>query len=212
MPTHADVNHWLDESGLSLIEKARERAVKYSQRYFRGPQILLVALESGILDNALLRTGADPEEAVNWCSPIAEKSTTRYSGTTEPILEATSASDLVAKGRELERLLNEHDIIESIMSTGLGFVSNELRTAPFSVDEVFVEFAKTNPAIADSTADSETPASRLAPTGKGSKTFEDVLARYAENLSESVKSKGIDLTKTRLDPNLLQNLRKVALL
>ncbi|NIO02203.1 MAG: AAA domain-containing protein [Candidatus Latescibacteria bacterium] len=199
MPTHADVNHWLDESGLDLIEKARERAVKFNQRYFRGPQILLVALESGLLDNALLRTGADPEEAVNWCAPTAEKSTTRYSGTTEPILEAASASDLVAKGRELERLLNEHDIVESMLSTGLGFVSNELRTAPFSVDEVFVEFAKTNPAIAESAADSKTSTSRPAPAGKAGKTFEDVLARYADNLSESVKTKDIDLTKTRMD-------------
>ena len=199
MSTFSDIDHWLDESGLSLIEKARERAVKYGQRYFRGPQILLVALESGILDNALLRSGADPEEAVNWCAPIAEKATTRYSGATEPILEAATANDVVAKGRELERLLSEHDIIEAMLSIGLGFISNELRTAPFSVDEVFVEFAKANPAVAASAKDSRTSATRTVPAGAAGKTFEDVLSRYAENLSESVKNKGFDLTKTRLD-------------
>jgi ATP-dependent Clp protease ATP-binding subunit ClpC len=197
MPTYSDVNHWLDESGLSFIEKARERAIQYGQRYFRGPQMLLVALESGLLDNALLRTGADPEEAVNWCAPIAEKSTTRYSGTTEPILEAATSSDIVAKGRELERLLSEYDIVESIFSTGLGFVSNELRTAPFSVDDVYVEFAKTNPAGKEAAGDEKGATSR--PTPSAGKTFEDVLARYAENLSQSVKSKGFDMTKTRLD-------------
>ncbi|UCF05191.1 MAG: ATP-dependent Clp protease ATP-binding subunit [bacterium] len=199
MPTFSDVNHWLDESGLGLVEKARERAVAFGQRYFRGPQMLLVALESGLIDNALLRTGADPEEAVSWCLPIAEKATTRYSGTTEPILEAATASDLVAKGREFERLLNEYDIVESMLSTGLGFVSSELRTAPFSIDEVYLEFAKVNPAIAAATTDSKTPTPKAVPSGKGAKTFEDVLARYAENLSESVKSKEFDLTKTRMD-------------
>lgn len=198
MPTHADINHWLDESGLNLIERARELAVKFSQRYYRGPQILLVALESGLLDNAILRTGADPEEAVNWCAPIAEKSTTRYSGVTEPILEAASASDLVAKGRELERLLNENDIVELMLSTGLGFVSNELQSAPFSVDEVFVEFAKTNPAIAESATEGKTADAGSIPAAKAGKKFEDILARYAENISESVKTRGIDLTKTRM--------------
>jgi ATP-dependent Clp protease ATP-binding subunit ClpC len=199
VPTFSDVNNWLDESGLGLLEKARERAVAFGQRYFRGPQILLIALESGLLDNALLRTGADPEEAISWCAPIAEKSTTRYSGTTEPILEAATAGDLVAKGRELERLLNANDIVEAMLSTGLGFISNELRAAPFSVDEVFVEFAKANPAIAESTTDSKTSVPKTAPSGKAGRTFEDVLARHAENLSESVKSKEFDLTKTRID-------------
>ncbi len=199
MPIYSDINHWLDEDGLGLVEKAREMAVKYSQRYFRGPQILLVALESGLLDNAMLRTGADPEEAVDWCASIAEKATTRYSGSTEPILEAATAGDLVAKGREIGRLLNGHDIVESMLSTSLGFVSNEIRTAPFSVDEVYLEFAKSNPAIEESAEDKATSKPRTVPAGKAGKTFEDVLARYAENLSETVKGKGIDIAKTKMD-------------
>jgi len=199
MPIYSDINHWLDEDGLGLVEKAREMAVKYSQRYFRGPQILLVALESGLLDNAMLRTGADPEEAVDWCASIAEKATTRYSDSTEPILEAATAGDLVAKGREIGRLLNGHDIVESMLSTSLGFVSNEIRTAPFSVDEVYLEFAKSNPAIEESAEDKATSKPRTVPAGKAGKTFEDVLARYAENLSETVKGKGIDIAKTKMD-------------
>ncbi|MCP4570760.1 MAG: ATP-dependent Clp protease ATP-binding subunit [bacterium] len=203
MATSTNVDQWLDASGLDLLEGARARAVQFGQRYFRGPQVLLVALESGLLDNAILRTGADPDAAVEWCGPLAEKATTRYSGTTEPILEAAMAGDLVAKGRELERQLNQFDVVEAILGTSLGFVSTELRGVPFSSDEVYLELAKSNPAIASETArgnGSGQPGTATGPAGSAGKTFEDVLARYAENISETVKDLDIDLAQTRMKP------------
>ncbi len=200
MNGYTDINHWLDPTALALVEEGRERALKFGQRYFRGPHLFLAALEKGLLDNPLLRLGCDPEDAIDWCAPIAEKATTRYSGVTEPILEPATASSLISIGRELERLLTEYDIMEAILSRNLGFVSQELRGAPFSFDELYLQVSKIIQASAgdEDRAGKEKagPSKSAKPAGK---TFEDVLSRYAENLSESVKTGEIELSQTRLD-------------
>jgi ATP-dependent Clp protease ATP-binding subunit ClpC len=200
----ADINYWLDTSGLKLVEAARERAESFGQRYFRGPQLLLAALDGGMLDNALLRQGCDPDEAINWLAPIAEKSTTRYSGTSDAILESATANSLIAKGRELERPLTEYDIVEAILTTHLGFISTELRGAPFSFDETYLEISKLSekagpPEAATAAGKGQTKAP------PGAKTFTEILSRYAKNLSETVDSENEGLYKNRIE-----DIKKIA--
>jgi len=198
----SDIDYWLDPSAQKLVEAARERAQSFGQRYFRGPQLLLAALESGILDNPLLRQGCDPEDAVNWLMPIAEKSTTRYSGTSDAILETATANNLIAKGRELERPLTEYDVLEAILATHLGFISTELRGSPFSFDEVYLEVSK----LGEKVAPAETAQAGLGgggaasgATAPGAKTFGEILARYAKNLSDTVDEDNVGLYKNRIE-------------
>lgn len=200
MSSFADIDYWLDPSGLKLVEAARERAQSFGQRYFRGPQLLLAALESGMLDNALLRQGCDPEDAINWLAPIAEKSTTRYSGTSEAILEAATANNLVAKGRELERPLTEYDIVEAILASHLGFISTELRGSPFSFDEAYLEVSKLGETTATSAQADTAPggAAQAAPK-PGAKSFGEILTRYGKNISETADEGNVGLYNNRID-------------
>jgi ATP-dependent Clp protease ATP-binding subunit ClpC len=194
----SDIDRWLDSSGLKLIEAAREKTQGFGQRYFRGPQILLAALEAGMLDNALLRQGCEPDDAIEWLAPLAEKATTRYSGTSDAVVEAATANNVIAKGRELERPLNEYDLVEMILSAHLGFVSNELKGCPFSFDEAYLEISNLNEAAAETAAD--TAAGPGKPVSKqASAKFGEILARYATNLSEGVKDRDKGLYEHRIE-------------
>jgi len=193
----ADVDHWLDQSASKLIDSARERAQKFGQRYFRGPHILLAAIEAGMLDNALLRQACDPEDAINWLAPIAEKATTRYSGVSEAILEAATANNIIAKGRELERPLREYDLIELLLCEHLGFISSELRGSPFSFDEAYLEISKQDEATSETATGA--PGKRGAATAGGEKKFGEILARHATNLSAGAKDRDAGLYKHRID-------------
>ena len=197
MASFADVDHWLDQSASKLIDSARERAQKFGQRYFRGPHILLAAIEAGMLDNALLRQACDPEDAINWLAPIAEKATTRYSGVSEAILEAATANNIIAKGRELERPLREYDLIELLLCEHLGFISSELRGSPFSFDEAYLEISKQDEATSETATGA--PGKRGAATAGGEKKFGEILARHATNLSAGAKDRDAGLYKHRID-------------
>ena len=198
MASFADVDHWLDQSASKLIDSARDRAQKFGQRYFRGPHILLAAIEAGMLDNALLRQACDPEDAINWLAPIAEKATTRYSGVSEAILEAATANNIIAKGRELERPLREYDLIEMLLCEHLGFVSSELRGSPFSFDEAYLEISKQGEAALETAGG--VPGKRGAATAVGGeKKFGEILARHATNLSAGAKDRDAGLYKHRID-------------
>lgn len=199
MPSFADIDHWLDSTGLKLVEDARERAEKFGQRYFRGPQILLAALESGMLDNALLRQGCDPEDAVNWLAPIAEKSTTRYSGVSEAIVEAATANNIIALGRDLERPLNQFDLVEAILSAHLGFVSTELRGAPFSFDDAYLEIKGMNEAAQPAPSAGRATGAAAPVSPQAAKSMDQILMRYARNLSENAAERNKGLYENRID-------------
>ncbi len=198
MASFADVDHWLDQSASKLIDSARERAQKFGQRYFRGPHILLAAIEAGMLDNALLRQACDPEDAINWLAPIAEKATTRYSGVSEAILEAATANNIIAKGRELERPLREYDLIELLLCEHLGFISSELRGSPFSFDEAYLEISKQDEAASETATGAPGKRGAAAAVG-GEKKFGEILARHATNLSAGAKDRDSGLYKHRID-------------
>ncbi len=187
MTSFSDIDRWLDASSLKLMEAAQVKAQGFSQRYFRGPQILLAALESGMLDNTLLRQGCDPEDAINWLAPLAEKSTTRYSGATEAIIESATGNVVIAKGRELERPLTEFDIVEMILSVHLGFVTAELKGCPFSFDEAYLDVVKMGEAQAGPELDIKTPGGAKPVSKAAAKQFGEILARFGTNLSETVK-------------------------
>jgi ATP-dependent Clp protease ATP-binding subunit ClpC len=195
----SDIDRWLDASSLKLMETARAKAQGFSQRYYRGPQILLAALESGMLDNTLLRQGCDPEDAINWLAPIAEKSTTRYSGATEAIIEAATGNIVIARGRELERPLTEFDVVEMILSVHLGFVTAELKGCPFSFDEAFLDVVKMGEALAGPEPDAKAPAGARPVSKAAAKQFGEILARFATNLSETVKDSDDGLYKHRIE-------------
>jgi ATP-dependent Clp protease ATP-binding subunit ClpA len=195
----SDIDRWLDSSGLKLIEAAREKTQGFGQRYFRGPQILLAALETGMLDNALLRQGCEPDDAIEWLAPLAEKATTRYSGTSDAIVEAATANNVIAKGRELERPLNEFDLVEMILSAHLGFVSSELKGCPFSFDEAYLEISNLNEAAAESAAVDAGGPGKPAVTKQASAKFGEILARYATNLSDGAKDRDKGLYEHRID-------------
>jgi ATP-dependent Clp protease ATP-binding subunit ClpA len=181
------------------MEAARAKAQGFGQRFFRGPQILLAALESGMLDNTLLRQGCDPEDAINWLAPIAEKSTTRYSGASEAIIEAATGNNIIARGRELERPLGEFDIVEMILSVQLGFVTAELKGCPFSFDEAYLEVAKMGQAEEAPAPDVKTPAGAKPVSKAAAKQFGEILARFGTNLSETVSDSDEGLYKHRLE-------------
>jgi ATP-dependent Clp protease ATP-binding subunit ClpC len=201
MTTHGDLSSWLDGSGSKLIETGEEIAKRYSQRYFRGPQILLAALESGMLDAAIIRNSSEPDDAVAWLTPIAEKATARWSGTAEPGLDPPMAASLISHGRKLQRPLSDGEVVEAILGHGVGILSHETRGCPFSFDDVYIELvrrreeqaAKEKPAGAAGAA-----ATKAAPAG-GAKTFGEALTQYATNLSEQAAKFHKGLYEHRLD-------------
>jgi hypothetical protein len=79
MEDSVDIKNWLDPGAAKLVENARANAQGLGQKYFRGPHILLAALELGILDEPLVIIGVDLSEAIDWCRFVAEKASSRYS-------------------------------------------------------------------------------------------------------------------------------------
>jgi ATP-dependent Clp protease ATP-binding subunit ClpC len=198
--TAGDINNWLDDGGARLIEASRFRSQQLVQRYYRGPHLLLAALESGMLDKALLRHGCDPEDAVKWIGPVAEKSATRYSGVSDPILETATANALIAKGRDLGRPLNEYDIVESLLSARVGFSASELRGAPFSFDDVFLEVAGQNTSAAGAKKVTTTGVTAGVAGSVGhTMAVDQVLAKYARSLSEGAQKREKGLYENRID-------------
>ncbi len=205
MTTYGDLSSWLDGTGSKLIQAGEDVARRYSQRYFRGPQILLAAIEGGMLDAAIIRNSAEPEEAVAWLTPLAEKATARWAGATEPALDSQTADSLVSLGRQLERPLTQEDIVETILGQGLGLLSNETRGSPFSFDEVYLDVVRRREeGAAQGGASKEKrprPGSAVlaTPTPQAQKSFAEALARYATNLSEQAPKFHEGLYKNRLD-------------
>jgi ATP-dependent Clp protease ATP-binding subunit ClpC len=188
MTAYGDLNRWLDDTGSKLIQNGEEVAQRYSQRYFRGPQILLAALESGMLDAAIIRSNSEPEDAVSWLTPLAEKSTARWSGKGEPALDSQTADGLIALGRREERPLTDSDIVQAILGEGLGLLASETRGCPFSLDDVYLEVKRRAEESAEKTAKAGSASTggavgvpKRMPAQKG---LGEVLTQYARNLSE----------------------------
>ena len=184
MANLTEINSWLDGNGLRLVTSACEAAQKFGQRYYRGPHLLLVALQSGLADNSLIRQGCDPEDAINWISAIAEKATTKYAGTTDPILDSSTSNALIARGREAGRLINEYDLLEALLGSHIGFVPNELSTPPFSIENLYMDIMNLNKDFGEPTASvsqnkSNSKLLALSPP------LEAALLKHSINLSES---------------------------
>lgn len=182
---YGELDRWLDASGAKLIDGGREIAVRFSQRYFRGPQILLAAMESGILDVAIIRQGAEPDEVIAWLTPIAEKAGARWSGTPDPILDSATAEGLMTLGRNIERPLSEFEILEAILGSGLGLLSSDTRGCPLSIDDLYLEIAKKREKKDKAVSSQSPPSSAGTPSRENHTSFDDVLSRYAVNMSES---------------------------
>lgn len=206
MTNLGDLGGWLDGTGASLIQSGEEIATRYSQRYFRGPQVLLAALESGMLDAAIIRNSSEPEDAVAWLTPIAEKATARWSGSAEPVMDTQMADSLVSHGRQLQTPLSDGDIVEAILAHGIGLLSNESRGCPFSFDDVYLEMVRRREEKAAKEAPSGTAgAGAMKPAPAGQKTFGEALTRYATNLSEQAAGFHKGLYENRLD-----DIRRIA--
>jgi ATP-dependent Clp protease ATP-binding subunit ClpC len=163
--------------------------------------VLLAALESGMLDAAIIRNNAEPEDAVAWLTPIAEKASARWSGSADPGLDPPMADSLISRGRQLERPLSDNDIVEAILGHGVGILSNESRGCPFSFDDVYLEVVRRR----EEQAAKEQPAAPAGAGGAGKsapagqKALGDALTRYATSLTAQAKGFDKSLYENRMD-------------
>jgi len=186
-----EIYNWLEPGALKLLEKARLHAREMSQRYFRGPHLLLAVLESGILDESLVVIGVDSNEAVGWCRHIAEKATSKYGEIQEPVIDMSVSHSLTNKGRRLGRLLTEFDLVEGLLNDRIGFLPHETANSPFMFEALYLQFVvrqKTRPGYPQAVSQEFGVSGSFEVKGA---PFGDVLLHYAQDLTQTLKSKEV---------------------
>jgi ATP-dependent Clp protease ATP-binding subunit ClpA len=200
MEASNDIVNWLEPGAMKLIEAARTHAREMGQKYFRGPHILLAALEVGMLDEPLLVIGVDLDESIEWCKFVAEKASSRYSKVSEPQLDISVAQSIIAKGRLIGGQLSEFDLVSALLHEHVGFSPRETRNSPFAFEAVNLQLTmrqKKKPAAGKKTGAAgaaRPPGARPAAGQSG-----DVLSQYTQSLMEALKEKGEKAHLPRMD-------------
>jgi ATP-dependent Clp protease ATP-binding subunit ClpC len=186
-----DIGNWLDPGARKLVESAKSHAQKMGQKYFRGPHILLAALEMGILDDPLMVIGVDLDEAIGWCRFLAEKASSRYGRVSESQMDTSLVQSIIAKGRLTQGPLSEFGVVEALLHEHVGFLPRETRNAPFAFEAVYLQLAmKHRPAPGKGTGGGKATETGRAAKPVGGAPSSDVLSQYTQNLVESLKAKG----------------------
>src|SRR5262245_36717508 len=116
MSAEAGLSRWLDASGARLIDHAREFARKHSQRYFRGPHLLLAALDDGLLTSGLASTGGTVEDVRPWLLGVVKRTSPSYAVLdSDPSLSALTIEALAEIARRRGRPLSAGAILELVL-------------------------------------------------------------------------------------------------
>jgi ATP-dependent Clp protease ATP-binding subunit ClpC len=194
-----ETDSFLEEGAIHLVDKARTSARLLGQKYFRGPHLLLAAMEMGMLDEALIVIGVDINESIDWCKHLTARSFSKYTDAGEPSLDLATAEAIAARSKDAGRLLDDYDLVGALLHDKLGFLPRETRNSPFSFEALYIQLAKRQMRRLPKTSVEAEVVERENGKPLTGKASQAIFSRYTRSLLDVIESRGGAVNVPRME-------------